>query len=120
MFVEFVRVQGHCVFLSFILAMISPPLARAGALLMPEGKAGDLTTTFADANDAYDPQGRLVKTPSTASSKRRAMSIWRRRLADCGGEAGAMDFHGSVARRRWRRRRRLNTKVLGLAKLARA
>lgn len=90
--------KGIAFFLSFILAMISPPLARAGALLMPEGEGQEiLTTTFADANDAYDPQGRLVKTPSYR--KFEAQSYVEYGAADwltVVGEAGAMDFHGSV------------------------
>jgi len=43
MFVEFVRVQGHCVFSLIHLAMISPPLARAARLLMPEGEGQEIS-----------------------------------------------------------------------------
>ncbi|MFY9657192.1 MAG: hypothetical protein WAK01_11500 [Methylocystis sp.] len=48
-----------------ILAALSAQPAAAGALLMDEG-AGEIivTSTFADANKAYDSHGHLIRTPS--------------------------------------------------------
>ncbi len=47
------------------IAVLAGPPAEGGALLLPEGQGQlILTTTFANASNAYDSQGRLIKTPS--------------------------------------------------------
>jgi hypothetical protein len=44
-------------------------------LLFPEGEGqAILTTTFSNASNAYDSQGRLIKTPSIGNSNSTAMS----------------------------------------------
>jgi protein XagA len=78
------------------LSALTTP-AGAGALLAPEGEGLLIvTTTFADANDAYDRRGRLIKTPSYRKFETQAYveygaSAWLTVV----GEASAMDFHGS-------------------------
>jgi hypothetical protein len=73
--------------------------ARAGAWLFPEG-AGQfiVTTTFADARNAYDANGRLIKTPTYRKFETRAyvengVSDWLTFVA----ESGAMSFRGAPA-----------------------
>ena len=58
-----------------LIAALAASAARAGALLLPEGQ-GQLivTTTFADARNAYDTSGRLIKTPSYRKFGSPAMS----------------------------------------------
>ncbi len=82
-----------------LIAALSASPARAGALLLPEGQ-GQLivTTTFADARNAYDSSGRLIKTPSyrkfeVAGYVEYGAADWLTVV----GQGGAMDFHGSNA-----------------------
>ena len=56
--------KGVKVVLVIVAALAGSP-TRAGALLFPEGEGqAILTTTFSNASNAYDSQGRLVRTPS--------------------------------------------------------
>ena len=56
--------KGVKIVLLIVAALAGSP-ARAGALLFPEGEGqAILTTTFSNASNAYDSQGRLIKTPS--------------------------------------------------------
>jgi hypothetical protein len=56
-------------------ACAGAPIARAGAWLWPENHGQILlTTTFADAQKAYDRNGRLVATPPTTDLKLSFMS----------------------------------------------
>jgi protein XagA len=71
--------------------------ARAGAWLWPEGKGQVIvTTTFANARNAYDASGRLIQTPSYRKFETRAyvehgVTDWLNFV----GEASFMSFRGS-------------------------
>jgi hypothetical protein len=73
--------------------------AHAGAWLYPAGEGQlILTTTFADAQNAYDAGGRLVRTPSYRKFETRAylehgVTDWLTFVA----EGGAMSFRGAPA-----------------------
>lgn len=76
----------------------APFSVLAGAWLYPEGKGQAIvTTTFADASNAYDAQGRLIKTPSyrkfeTKIYVEHGVADWLNFV----GEAGYFDFHGAA------------------------
>ncbi len=56
--------KGVKVVLVIAAALAGSPTC-AGALLFPEGEGQAIvTTTFSNASNAYDSQGRLIKTPS--------------------------------------------------------
>lgn len=81
-----------------LMAAMAAMPARAGAWLYPEG-AGQVivTTTFADARNAYDASGRLIRTPSYRKFETRAYI--EHGVADgvtFVGEAGYMDFRGAA------------------------
>jgi hypothetical protein len=73
--------------------------ARAGAWLFPEGEGQAIvTTTFADARNAFDANGRLVKTPSYRKFETRAyvehgLTDWLNVVA----EGSFMSFRGAPA-----------------------
>ena len=80
-----------------ILAALCAKPAAAGALLMDEG-AGEIivTSTFADANKAYDRHGHLIRTPSygkfeAAGYVEYGATNWLTVVA----EGSALDFNGS-------------------------
>jgi len=87
--------------LAFFILVLSCPAhpVRAGAWLYPEGKGQIiLTTTFANARNAYDASGRLVRTPSYRKFESRAylehgVTDWLTFV----GEGGAMSFRGAPA-----------------------
>jgi len=62
--VSFIVARGAKSIVLALAAFCADP-AAAGALLMDEG-AGEIivTSTFADANKAYDTRGHLIRTPS--------------------------------------------------------
>jgi protein XagA len=81
----------------FYLSALFP--ARGGAWLYPQGE-GQLivTTTFADARNAFDARGRLIKTPSyrkfeTRTYVEHGLTDWLTFVA----EGGAMRFRGAPA-----------------------
>ena len=80
-----------------IVAVLAGPPARAGALLFPEGEGQAIfTTTFSNASNAYDSQGRLVKTPSYRKFEldgyvEYGATDWLTLV----GQGGGMDFRGS-------------------------
>ena len=81
-----------------ILAALCAKPAAAGALLMDEG-AGEIivTSTFADANKAYDRRGHLIRTPSygkfeAAGYVEYGVTNWLTVVA----EGSAFDFNGSA------------------------
>ncbi|UZX13246.1 hypothetical protein OGR47_07350 [Methylocystis sp. MJC1] len=82
-------------FLVFIY-LLSAATARAGAWLYPEGHGQlILTTAFADAQDAFDASGRLLKTPSYRKLETRlylehGVTDWLSVVA----EGSAMSFQG--------------------------
>lgn len=86
-----------CGFLCVICYLLSCAGARAGAWLYPEGKGQlILTSSFADARNAYDASGRLVRTPSYRKFEARAylehgLTEWLTFV----GEGSAMRFEGA-------------------------
>lgn len=83
---------------AFVIVLMTAMPARAGAWLYPQG-AGQVivTTTFADARNAYDASGRLIRTPSYRKFETRAYI--EHGVADgvtFVGEAGYMDFRGAA------------------------
>lgn len=76
--------------------LLSAATARAGAWLYPEGHGQlILTTAFADARDAFDASGRLVRTPSYRKFETRlylehGVTDWLSFVA----EGSAMRFQG--------------------------
>lgn len=91
--------RAFVVFLCAFYWLCAAPAARAGAWLYPEGKGQlILTTTFANARNAYDANGRLVKTPSYRKFEARAylehgVADWLTFVA----EGGAMSFRDAPA-----------------------
>ncbi len=93
---SFVVPRGAKPFLVIVAALCAEP-AAAGALLMDEG-AGEIivTSTFADANKAYDRHGHLIRTPSygkfeAAGYVEYGVTNWLTVVA----EGSAFDFNGS-------------------------
>lgn len=82
--------------LCIALFSFSASAARAGAWLLPEGKGQVIvTTTFANARNAYDAQGRLISTPSYRKFETRA--YWEHGVTPwltAVGEAGYLRFQG--------------------------
>ncbi|WP_442753387.1 hypothetical protein ACNHKD_10250 [Methylocystis sp. JAN1] len=91
--------RASCFLLCVHFSVCAVSAARAGAWLYPEGKGQlILTTTFANAQNAYDAGGRLVKTPSYRKFETRAylehgVTDWLTFVA----EGGAMSFRGAPA-----------------------
>jgi hypothetical protein len=80
-----------------VIAVFAGSPARAGALLFPEGE-GQLivTTTFADASNAYDSNGRLIKTPSYRKFEVDGyVEYGAKDWLTLVGQGGGMDFQGS-------------------------
>lgn len=79
------------------IAVLAGSPAYGGALLLPEGQGQlILTTTFADASNAYDSRGRLIKTPSYRKFEaggylEYGATDWLTLVSQGGG----MDFQGS-------------------------
>ncbi len=94
---SFVVPRGAKTFVVIFAALCAEP-AAAGALLMDEG-AGEIivTSTFADANKAYDRHGHLIRTPSygkfeAAGYVEYGVTNWLTVVA----EGSAFDFNGSA------------------------
>lgn len=90
------RVSACFVFIA-VFACFATTVARAGAWLWPENHGQALlTTTFADAQKAYDSNGRLVATPPYR--KFETQLYIEHGVADgltFVGEGAAMDFSGA-------------------------
>lgn len=88
--------KGVKVVLVIAAALAGSP-TRAGALLFPEGEGQAIvTTTFSNASNAYDSQGRLIKTPSYRKFEldgyvEYGATDWLTLV----GQGGGMDFQGS-------------------------
>lgn len=82
----------------FLCSAFLASQAQAGAWLFPEGQGQVIvTTTFADARNAYDPKGRLIRTPSYRKFETRAylehgVTDWLTVAA----EGSYLDFHGAA------------------------
>lgn len=89
--------RASCFLVVIFLWICAAFPARAGAWLYPEGKGQlILTTTFANAQNAYDASGRLVRTPSYKKFEERAylehgVTDWLTFVA----EGSAMSFRGA-------------------------
>lgn len=85
------------VFIVIVYCFCTLSPARAGAWLWPEGKGQVIvTTTFANARNAYDATGRLIQTPSYRKFETRAyvehgVTDWLNFVA----EAGYLNFRGA-------------------------
>jgi hypothetical protein len=95
--VSIVVPRGAASFLVFFAGLYAGP-AVAGALLMDEG-SGQLivTSTFAEANKAYDRRGHLIRTPAygkfeAAGYVEYGVTNWLTVIA----EGGAFDFNGAA------------------------
>ena len=82
-----------------LIAVLAGMPARAGALLFPEGEGQlILTTTFSDASNAYDSQGRLLKTPSYRKFELDGyVEYGAKDWLTVVGQGGGMDFQGSTS-----------------------
>lgn len=80
-----------------VFAVLAGSSARAGALLFPEGEGQAIvTTTFSNASNAYDSQGRLIKTPSYRKFELDAyVEYGAADWVTLVGQGGGMDFRGS-------------------------
>lgn len=88
---------GFVFFFASVLCCACSPV-RAGAWLWPEGKGQVIvTTTFANARNAFDASGRLIRTPSYRKFETRAyvehgVTDWLNFV----GEAAYMSFRGAA------------------------
>ena len=84
-------------FIFVAIAVLAGSAARAGALLFPEGEGQlILTTTFADARDAYNSGGRLIRTPSYSKFEADGyLEYGAKEWLTLVAQGGAMDFQGS-------------------------
>ncbi len=80
-----------------IIAVHAGSPARAGTLLFPEGEGqAILTTTFSNASNAYDSQGKLIKTPSYRKFELDGyVEYGAKDWLTLVGQGGGMDFQGS-------------------------
>jgi hypothetical protein len=84
-------------FICFWASVLAAPTARGGAFLWPEGQGQIiLTTTFSNANKAYDARGRLIDTPSYRKFETQAyleygVLDWLTIV----GQPSYMNFHGA-------------------------
>jgi hypothetical protein len=86
----------RCFLLLFSVSIIASSDARGGAFLWPEGRGQIIvTTTFSNANKAYDSHGRLIQTPSYRKFETQAyVEYGALDWLTLVGESSYMNFHG--------------------------